>query len=78
MFATIRRIGCLSVIGFVIFVVLALWKGGDALRWMGDWAGGEVQKTTTRLAEKADEIKQKADEAKERIRKWSNRGWKEE
>ncbi len=73
MFRFIKRIGCLTIIGFIVFVSLSLWKGGDAFRWLGEKAGGVVERVVEKLADKADEIKGKAEGTRKKVKKWSEK-----
>lgn len=73
MFAFIRRMGCLAFIAFIIFVFLALQGGGSVIRDLGKKAGGVVEKATDYLAEEADKVQKKAEEAKKDFRKWTKK-----
>jgi hypothetical protein len=74
MFAFFRRIGCLSLILLFIFIIMAMYSGGDTLRWLGEKAGGIVEKTTVQMAEEADKIKKEVTEQREKIKKWLRKG----
>ncbi|MCS7214910.1 MAG: hypothetical protein RMI30_04485 [Thermodesulfovibrio sp.] len=56
MFKFIRNIGCLSIIVFIIFLIVALFYGGDKIRQVGDRTTGVVKKAFHYAAEKADSI----------------------
>lgn len=73
MFAFVRRVGCLAVIAFVVFLFLAIQGGGSVIRDLGKKAGGVVEKATDYLAEEADKVQQKAEEAKKVFRKWTKK-----
>lgn len=58
MFRFIKRLIQLAVIGMVLFGAISLWKGGDEFRRFGETMGN-----------KADEIREKRDEAAEKLKK---------
>lgn len=58
MFKFIRNIGCLSIIVFIIFFVVALFFGGGKIRQLGDKTTGVVKKAFHYAADKADSIHQ--------------------
>jgi hypothetical protein len=70
MFKLLTRLGCLSVIVLIAFFFLALWGGGDYFRKVGELTGGMIQKGAEVLAEKADQIKGKADKTKQKMGDW--------
>ncbi len=70
MLKILARIGCLTVILLIAFVFLAFWGGGDFFRKVGETTGGFIQRGAETLAEKADEIKGKADKAKRKVGDW--------
>lgn len=70
MFTAIRRLGCLAVIAFIVFVFLALQGGGPVIRDLGKKAGGVVEQATDYLAEEADKLQKKGEETKKSIREW--------
>ncbi|MEW6117345.1 MAG: hypothetical protein AB1553_10650 [Nitrospirota bacterium] len=67
----IKRILCISVIGVIAFLVIALWSGGEKFRWFGEKTGGAIRKSSEELGEKADAIKETKDTATEKIKKWT-------
>ncbi|MCS7164157.1 MAG: hypothetical protein NZ845_04055 [Thermodesulfovibrio sp.] len=58
MFKLIRNIGCLSIVLFIIFLILALFYGGEKIRQVGDKTTGFVKKSFQYAADKADSIHQ--------------------
>ena len=58
MFKFIRNIGCLSIIIFIVFFVIALFWGGEKIRQLGDKTTGIVKKVFHYTADKADGIHQ--------------------
>lgn len=58
MFKFIRNVGCLSIIVFIIFIIVALFSGGEKIRHAGDKTTGIVKKGFHYAADKADRIHQ--------------------
>ncbi|MGC8796436.1 MAG: hypothetical protein ACP5KH_01665 [Thermodesulfovibrio sp.] len=58
MFRLIRNIGCLSIIVFIIFLIVAVFFGGEKIRQLGDKTTGIVKKGFHYAADKADRIHQ--------------------
>lgn len=58
MFRFIRNIGCLSIIVFIVFLIVAVFFGGEKIRQIGDKTTGIVKKGFHYTADKADGIHQ--------------------
>lgn len=58
MFKLIRNIGCLSIIIFIVFFVIALFWGGEKIRQVGDKTTEVAKKVFHYTADKADDIYQ--------------------
>ncbi len=73
----LKRIVCLAMIGLVLFIGIAIWgKGGDKFRWLGKKTGGIIRRGSEKLAETADEIR---DKALKDFKKWAGeRGQKKD
>ncbi|VAX31688.1 hypothetical protein MNBD_NITROSPIRAE03-1120 [hydrothermal vent metagenome] len=75
MFKLIKRFICLAIIAVVAFIVIAVLKGGEPFKWVGqksEEAGKLIQEKSNELAERADEIqktKEKLKEQTEKVRK---------
>ncbi len=67
MFKLIRRLIGFIIIAAIVFLILALWQGGNPFRWFGkksERAGEIVKQRSEEAAEKADKIKKKTDDIK--------------
>jgi Sec-independent protein translocase protein TatA len=56
MFKFIRNLGCLTIIAFIVFLIVALLFGGDKIRQIGDKTTGVFKKSFHYVADKADDI----------------------
>ncbi|NTU42825.1 MAG: hypothetical protein HGA78_07185 [Nitrospirales bacterium] len=57
----IKRIICLVMISLILFTGIAIWgKGGDKFRWLGKKTGGFIRQGSEKLADKADQLRDKA------------------
>lgn len=64
-----KKIICASAIAFMLFAGIAIWGGGgEKFRWLGEKAGGIIEKGTEKLGRQADNIR---DFAKEKISRWA-------
>jgi hypothetical protein len=66
-----KTIGLL-LLAVIIFLALALWKGGEPFRWLGrqsEQAGEMVKEKSEELSKEADKIKQKTDAVRETTKK---------
>lgn len=52
----IRNVGCLTIIVFLVFLIIALLFGGDKIRQIGDKTSGVFKKAFHYAADKADNI----------------------
>lgn len=73
MFKLIKRTICFLVIAVIVFFAIALWSGGEKFRLLGEKTAGAIKETSEKLAERADEIKGKKDEAVRGIEKFTGR-----
>ncbi len=69
----VRKAVCLIIISWLIFAAIALFGGGEKFRWIGEKAGGVVEKWSHSLAEKADSFKEKTEIYRDKIQKWLDR-----
>ena len=60
----------LIIILLVGFFVMALWKGGDQFRDLGEKAGGVLQTACDKLADQADEIREKIRGHHQKAQEW--------
>ncbi|MBF0537755.1 MAG: hypothetical protein HQL03_05815 [Nitrospirae bacterium] len=64
MFKLIRRAISIIILAAIVFLVIALYYGGDKFLWFGtkaQEAGHSVKQFSEKAADKADEIKSKKD-----------------
>ena len=47
----------LAIIALIAFIVLSIYSGGEKFRWFG----AEIERESVKLAETADEIREKCD-----------------
>ncbi|MGD0282021.1 MAG: hypothetical protein ABSB95_06630 [Dissulfurispiraceae bacterium] len=64
-----KRIACLTVTALIVFYAIALWSGGEKFRWFGEKTGGVIKENSEKLGKKADEIKERKDEAARTVKK---------
>ncbi|MDI6801804.1 MAG: hypothetical protein QMD01_07135 [Thermodesulfovibrionales bacterium] len=64
-----KRLLCIIIISWIIFILIAVFGGGEKFRWIGEKTGGVIQKWSDKLADKADNVSKRVSEYKERIRK---------
>lgn len=72
MFKLIKRFICLAIIAVVVFIVIAVFKGGEPFRWFGqksEEAGQLIQKKSDEIAEKADNLQNTKRKLKEQTKK---------
>lgn len=69
----IKKAVCIIIIAWLLFAAIAVWGGGDKFRWIGDKAGGVVEKWSHSLAEKADSFQKQSEVYKKKIQKWLDR-----
>ncbi len=75
MIKTVFRLIALVALVAIVFLALAIWKGGDPFRWVGrtsEQAGEMVREKSEELGREADRIKQRTDSViatKERVKK---------
>lgn len=62
----------LIIILLVGFIAMALWSGGDKLREAGEKAGGVLQTACDKLADRADEIREKVRGKQKKIEEWKS------
>ena len=63
----IRNMLILVIILSVIFVAIAVSRGGDSFRWIGKQGGGVVTVIGDKVALEADELRNKAMEFKKKF-----------
>jgi len=73
MFKLIWRIGCLSVLLIIAFVLFSMWRGGGLFREVGGKSVGIIRENSKKLGDKADMIKEKTDAVKNTMKKWSDK-----
>ncbi|MEN2985169.1 MAG: hypothetical protein ABDH16_00660 [Thermodesulfovibrionaceae bacterium] len=66
MFKLIKALGCLSIIVFIAFTIIAVLFGGNKIKDLGDKTTGIIKKAFYKASEEADKIHK---EVKKRIDK---------
>lgn len=56
-----------AVFFWAVFTIVAIWGGGEKIRWLADFTSGTAQKGIEKLAQEADELKDKADKIRENL-----------
>jgi hypothetical protein len=72
MIRSIWRIGCLTVLLIIAFVIYSMMYGGEKFREVGDKTRGVIKKEVTDISNKADRIKEKTDSVTNKVKKWSD------
>lgn len=68
MFKMVKRIIGIILIIAIIFIALALWRGGEPFKWFGkksENAGKIIREKSKAVGEEADRIKEKKEHIKE-------------
>jgi len=63
----------LTIILLVGFFAMALWSGGNKFRDIGEKAGGVIETACDKLADQADEIREKVRGKKKKIDEWKSK-----
>lgn len=72
MIRSIWRIGCLTILLIIAFVIYSMMYGGEKFREVGDKTRGVIKKEVTDISNKADRIKEKTDKVTNKVKKWSD------